>query len=143
MYPALKSKRPLFALDFLTPWMSTRSPFHRRRRRTLTIAPHATKRQVAIAAGPTIDNRLLGKPFGCVLEAQAELEMTDETDETDLANQVMTIRGKLPPLRWNQYDGTGDWVVVDGSFLGEAEGTVLIGNASIHLFYQLALFIAT
>lgn len=106
MYQILKLNAQ-FALDFLTPldgYMVTNPSLSPE---NIYFAPNASKQQVAITAGPTIDNTLLWELFGFILEAQAELGITDETD---FANQVIAMRAKLPPLRLNQYDGIAEWM---------------------------------
>jgi alpha-L-fucosidase 2 len=106
MYPVLKANAQ-FALDFMTPWgpymvtNPTSSP------ENVYYAPNATKQQVSISAGTTIDNTLLWELFGFILEAQAALGITNETD---FADHVTAMRAKLPPLRLNQYNGIAEWI---------------------------------
>lgn len=105
MYPILKLNAE-FALDFLTPWNEYMVTNPSLSPENIYYAPNATKQQVAITAGPTIDNTLLWELFGFILEAQVELGITNETE---FANQVKAMRAKLPPLRLNQYDGIAEW----------------------------------
>lgn len=106
MYQDLKLNAQ-FALDFLTPWDDYMVTNPSLSPENIYYAPNATKQQVAIAAGPTIDNTLLWELFGFILEAQAELGITNDTE---FANQVTAMRAKLPPLRLNQYNGIAEWM---------------------------------
>lgn len=106
MYPALKANAE-FALDFLTPWGEYMVTNPSISPENIYYAPNASKQQVSITAGPTIDNTLLWELFGFILEAQEALGITNDTA---FADQVTTMRAKLPPLRLNQYDGIAEWI---------------------------------
>ncbi|KAK6369728.1 hypothetical protein LTS17_009178 [Exophiala oligosperma] len=106
MYPALKANAE-FALDFLTPWGDYMVTNPSLSPENIYYAPNASKQQVSITAGPTIDNTLLWELFGFILEAQDALGITNDTA---FADQVTAMRAKLPPLRLNQYDGIAEWI---------------------------------
>jgi alpha-L-fucosidase 2 len=106
MYPSLRANAQ-FALDFLTPWKGYMVTNPSLSPENIYYAPNATEQQVSITAGPTIDNTLLWELFGFILETQAALGITNETD---FADQVTAMRAKLPPLRLNQYNGIAEWM---------------------------------
>ncbi|KAJ9606713.1 hypothetical protein H2200_008721 [Cladophialophora chaetospira] len=128
MYQALRANAQ-FALDFMTPWDDYMVTNPSLSPENVYYAPNATKQQVSITAGPTIDNSLLWELFGFILEAQAALGITNDTD---FASQVTAMRAKLPPLRLNQYKGIAEWIEdyeeatpfqIDGNF-GTPAGVV-------------------
>jgi alpha-L-fucosidase 2 len=107
MYQALRANAQ-FALDFLTPWNGYMVTNPSLSPENIYYEPNSTaKNQVSITAGPTIDNTLLRELFGFILEAQATLGITNDTD---FANQVSAMRAKLIPFRLNQYNGIAEWI---------------------------------
>ncbi len=99
-----------FALDFLTPWnnsyMVTNPSLSPENTYYLT---GSNTTQVAITAGPTIDNSILYEVFGFIAEIQTILGSSNGVSHA-LANQVAQMRAKLPPLRLNQFGGIAEWI---------------------------------
>ncbi|KAK0619106.1 Six-hairpin glycosidase-like protein [Immersiella caudata] len=106
MFPTIKNIAQ-FALDFLTPhkkFMVTNpssSPEN-----AFLVPGGVNNQQAAICPGPTVDNELLWEVFGFIPEAQAALGIKDE----GFAKKVKEMKGRLPPMRINQYGGIAEWM---------------------------------
>jgi alpha-L-fucosidase 2 len=94
-----------FALDFLTPYEGYMVTNPSLSPENTYYLPESNATQVAITAGPTIDNSILWEMFGFIGEIEG-LGLVNAS----LAQQVASMRAKLPPLRLNQYNGIAEWI---------------------------------